>query len=328
MKKRLLALAAAVLMTLSLSACGKDKGGEDAADTRTVALRTVMIARDDVPEDDIYALTAAIFENKDALAKQHGKGGELDLDFAASVAGVPYHPGAAKYFAEKGKTVAAVQSGAGTGSSRALALGTGGETGTYYGFGGVLAGYVSGSTDVTVGALPSGGSQDNMEALSADRVQLALVQSDVMSCAYKGERLFDSAAAGFSVVAALYQEPVQIVAADPEIKTVADLAGKKVSIGASGSGVYFNAVDILGAYGIDAESGISPVYQSFSESAGSLKDGGIDAAFLVAGAPTKAVADLAADKGVHLVGMDESHVNGLTASFPYFSACTVKEGTY
>lgn len=330
MRMKLSAFAAALLLLLSLTACGKDKGDKDAAsgDVRTVALSAVMIARDDVPEDDIYALTAAIFDSRDALAKLHGKGGELDLDLAASVTSVPYHPGAAKYFAEKGKDVAAVQSGAGTGSSRALALGTGGETGTYYGFGGVLAGYVSGSTDVTVGALPSGGSQANIEDLSADNVQLAFVQSDVMSYAYNGERLFDSAVTGFSVVAALYQEPVQIVAADPEIKTVADLAGKKVSIGASGSGVYFNAVDILGAYGIDAESGISPVYQSFGESAGSLKDGGIDAAFLVAGAPTKAVADLAADKGVHLVGMDESHVNGLTASFPYFSACTVKEGTY
>ena len=75
---------------------------------------------------------------------------------------------------------------------------------------------------------------------------------------------------------------------------MADLAGKSVSIGAQGSGVWFNAVDVLGAYGIDAETGIKPVYQSFGESTESLKDGKIDAAFIVAGAPTTAIVDLAA----------------------------------
>ena len=159
-------------------------------DTSTVAVGAVVIARDDIPEDDIYAFTSAIFENKDALSEQHDKGKELDLDFAASVTSVPYHPGAAKYFSEKGKTVAAVKDGAGTGSSRALSFGTGGDTGTYYAFGGVLSSYVSSNTGLTVTALTSGGSQANIEDLSGDNVQLAFVQSDVMSYAYNGERLF------------------------------------------------------------------------------------------------------------------------------------------
>ena len=72
-----------------------------------------------------------------------------NLDFASSVTSVPYHPGAAKYFSEKGKNVAAVKSGAGAGSSRALSFGTGGDTGTYYAFGGVLSSYVSNNTGVT-----------------------------------------------------------------------------------------------------------------------------------------------------------------------------------
>ena len=330
MKKKVFALALAMVMVLSLAACGgKDEGkGAAAVDTATVAVGAVVIARDDIPEDDIYALTSAIFENKDALSEQHDKGKELDLDFASSVTSVPYHPGAAKYFSEKGKSVAAVKSGAGTGSSRALSFGTGGDTGTYYAFGGVLSSYVSNNTGVTMTALTSGGSQANIEDLNADNVQLAFVQSDVMSYAYNGERLFDTAFTGFSVVAALYMEQAQIVTTNPDIKSVADLAGKKVSIGAAGSGVYFNAVDILGAYGIDAETGISPVYQSFGDSAESLKDGKIDAAFIVAGAPTNAVVDLATSKPVYLVSLDEDHVSTLLASSPYYSAYTIKAGTY
>ena len=329
MKKKLFAFFMAMTMILSLAACGGDDSGKGAAavDTSTVAVGAVVIARDDIPEDDIYAFTSAIFENKDALSEQHDKGKELDLDFAASVTSVPYHPGAAKYFSEKGKTVAAVKDGAGTGSSRALSFGTGGDTGTYYAFGGVLSSYVSSNTGLTVTALTSGGSQANIEDLSGDNVQLAFVQSDVMSYAYNGERLFDAPVAGFSVVAALYMEQAQIVTTNPDIKSVADLAGKKVSIGASGSGVYFNAIDVLGAYGLTEED-IQPVFQSFGDSAESLKDGKIDAAFIVAGAPTNAIVDLATSKPVYLVSLDESHVNDLLASSPYYSAYTIKAGTY
>lgn len=73
---------------------------EGVAETTTVAVGAVVIARDDVAEDDVYNFVSAIFENADSLA--HDKAGELDLEFASSVTAVPYHPGAAKYFAEKG----------------------------------------------------------------------------------------------------------------------------------------------------------------------------------------------------------------------------------
>jgi len=75
------------------------------ADTTTVAIGAVVIARDDVSEDAIYDFVSTIFENLDAITAQHAKGAELSLEFAASVTSVPYHPGAAKYFAEKGITV-------------------------------------------------------------------------------------------------------------------------------------------------------------------------------------------------------------------------------
>ena len=193
--------------------------------------------------------------------------------------------------------------------------------------GGVLASFVSGKSDCKVTALTSGGSQANVEDLTNGNVQLAFVQSDVMNYAYNGQRLFDSPVTGFSVVAQLYQEQVQIVTTNPDIKTVADLAGKKVSIGAAGSGVYFNAIDVLNAYDLK-ESDISAVYQSFGDSAESLKDGKIDAAFIVAGAPTTAITDLATAGSVYLVSLDDSHVQSLLAASPYYTAATIKAGTY
>ncbi len=340
--KKILALALAAVMAVSLAACGgsskpaETKAAETTAapaataasvDTNTVAVGAVVLARDDIPEDEIYTFVSTIYENAAAITEQHAKGEELDLAFASSVTSVPYHPGAAKYFEEKGFKVAGVKEGAGSGSARALNFGTGGEAGTYYAYGGVIASYISGNTDVQVTALTSGGSKANIEDLVADNVQICFAQSDVMAYAFNGERLFEEKVEGFSTVCSLYMEQVQIVTTNGEIKSVADLKGKNVSIGASGSGVYFNAIDALGAYGL-TEDDIKPVYQGFGDSAESLKDGKIDAAFIVAGAPTTAIVDLATAKPVYLVGFDEAHQKALIESSPFYSAYTIPAGTY
>lgn len=210
-----------------------------------------------------------------------------------------------------------------------LTFTTGGDTGTYYGYGSVLAQYVSSNSDISVTAVVGNGSQANVEDLNSGAVQLGFCQSDVMSYAYTGTNLFAETGAvdSFSVVAALYMEQVQIVTMNADIKTVDDLKGKTVSIGVAGSGVYFNAIDVLGVYGM-TEDDITPVYQNFSDSAESLKDGKIDAAFIVAGAPTTAITDLSTGGQVYLVSIDDEHIDQLIAKSPYYSAYTVPASTY
>ena len=213
-------------------------------------------------------------------------------------------------------------------SASDLTFTTGGDQGTYYGFGSVLAGQVSGATDTTVTAITSGGSQANIEALQYGDAQLGFVQSDVMAYAYEGTNLFDGEAVqDFSTVADLYMEQVQIVTCNPDIKSVEDLKGKNVSIGAPGSGVYFNAMDILGVYGL-TEDDITPTYESFGDSADSLQDGKIDAAFITAGAPTTAVTSLATSKDVYLVGLDDEHIDALLEECPYYSKNVISADTY
>lgn len=219
------------------------------------------------------------------------------------------------------------------GSGTTLSFGTGGDSGTYYAFGGALAGYVTEKTDTAVTAITSSGSQANIEDIASGAIQLGFVQSDVMDYAYNGTRLFVDDAGepapvtNFSTVAALYMEQVQIVTLDPEIKTVADLEGRNVSIGANGSGVYFNALDILGAYDLTEED-ITPQYQDFATSVDSLKDGKIDAAFIVSGAPTTAVVDLASGNDVYLVSLDDEHIDKLIASSPYYSKNVIAADVY
>ena len=213
--------------------------------------------------------------------------------------------------------------------SQELVFTTGGESGTYYAFGTVLAGQISDRTDTSVKAIVGAGSKGNIESMDANDAQLGLVQSDVMAYAYNGTNLFAESGKidGFSTVAALYMEQVQIVTLDPAIKSVADLAGKNVSVGENGSGVYFNAIDILAAYDLTLDD-INPTYQSFGDSTEALQDGKIDAAFIVAGAPTTAVTSLAATKDVYLVELDDEHIDKLMEASPYYSKNVIPADAY
>ncbi|MCF0133855.1 MAG: TAXI family TRAP transporter solute-binding subunit [Blautia sp.] len=210
-----------------------------------------------------------------------------------------------------------------------LTFTTGGEQGTYYAFGNVLAGEVTSATDTAVTAITSGGSAANIDALDMGDAQIAFAQSDVMAYAYEGSERFEDGILvdNFSTVASLYMEQVQIVTVDPEIKTVEDLKGKNVSVGAAGSGVFFNAVDILGAYGMTVED-VNATYESFGDSADSLQDGKIDAAFITAGAPTTAVTSLGTAKEIYLVSLDDEHIDTLLAECPYYTKNVIPADTY
>ena len=213
-------------------------------------------------------------------------------------------------------------------SGNELRFVTGGQSGTYYGFGQLLAQHATNNAGVPIAALTSDGSKANVESIEDGLAELGFCQSDVMAYAHDGTNLFSGTPFGsFSTVAALYDEQVQIVTCNAEIKTVADLKGKRVSIGAPNSGVYFNAIDILGAYDIK-EADITPTYQSFQDSADSLKNEQIDAAFIVAGAPTTAITDLSTSKTAYLVALDDEHVDKLLESSPYYVKSVIPANTY
>ena len=210
-----------------------------------------------------------------------------------------------------------------------LTMGTGGESGTYYAFGGVLGSYVGQNTGVSINVVSSGGSAANITGIVVDGTyDLATVQSDVMTYAYFGTNSFEgNQMDGFRVLGGLYAETVQIVTCNPEITSVADLAGRSICVGDVGSGTYFNTVDILAAYGLTLDD-VNPVYQSFGDSTESLKDGKIDAAIITAGAPTTAVVDLSTSNDVYLVSIDDEHMEKLLADCPWYASYTIPAGTY
>ena len=216
----------------------------------------------------------------------------------------------------------------GSGASK-MTMGTGGTTGTYYGYGGVLGQYIKSNAGIDVTVVSTDGSKANIQGIAAGDYQLGTVQSDVMAYAWEGTRSFESEGKidSFRVVAGLYAEAVQLITMDESIKSVADLAGKSVSIGAPGSGVYFNAMDVLSAAGL-TEDDIKAQYQSFADSTDALKDGKIDAAFIVAGAPTAAITELCTTNSAYLVPIDGEVADKLMADSPYYTAYTIPAGTY
>lgn len=215
------------------------------------------------------------------------------------------------------------------GGAAQMTMGTGGVQGTYYAFGGVLGQYIKNNAGVDVNVVSTDGSKANIQGIDIGDYQLATVQSDVMAYAWAGTNSFadEGALQTFRVIGGLYAEAVQLVTMDPAIKSVADLKGKNVSIGAPGSGVYFNAIDVLAAAGLTEED-INAQYQSFGDSTEALKDGKIDAAFIVAGAPTPAITELATTTDAYLVPIDGDIAAAVMANCPYYTVVTIPAGTY
>ena len=215
------------------------------------------------------------------------------------------------------------------GEGTRMTMGTGGPTGTYYAYGGVLGQYMINKAGIDVNVVSTEGSKANIQGIDIGDYQLGTVQSDVMAYAWAGSRSFEAEGAiqSFRVIGGLYAEAVQLVTMDPEIKSVADLKGKSVSIGAPNSGVYFNAVDVLAAAGLTEED-INAQYQSFGDSTDALKDGKIDAAFIVAGAPTPAITELCTSNDAYLVPIDGEVAEKLMKDCPFYTAYEIPAETY
>ena len=157
---------------------------------------------------------------------------------------------------------------------------------------------------------------------------LAIVQNDVMDYAYNGTDLFaeEGAATEFATVAGLYAEVCQVVSTG-DIKSIADLKGKRVSVGDAGSGVEFNARQILEAYGISFDD-IEVNNLGFGDSSDALKDGKIDAFFCTAGAPTTAIVELATTNSINLLEIDDEHAAALAEAHPFYTTYPIPGGSY
>jgi TRAP transporter TAXI family solute receptor len=215
------------------------------------------------------------------------------------------------------------------GTTQQIRMATGGNTGTYYAYGSALGQILAEKTKIPITIQSTGASKANIQLIVAGEVEIAIVQNDVMDYAYRGTELFNGEqTTAFSAMAGLYAEVCQIIANPAAgIRTVADLRGKNVSVGDAGSGVEFNARQILEAYGLSFND-IGKQNLSFGASADALRDNKLDAFFCTAGAPTPAVVDLAIGKEIILLEIDDDHMNQLIRKYPFYTRYPIPGGSY
>ncbi len=209
-------------------------------------------------------------------------------------------------------------------------IGTGGTAGTYFPLGGAFAEIWNNKIEgINATAQSTGASVANINLLKDGKVEVVIVQNDVAWYASRGEVMFDGQKfEEIRGLATMYSEPLQIVTTDENIKTVADLKGKKIAVGAIGSGVEANARQIIAAAGLDFETDIDAKFLSFSEASSGLKDKQVDAAFLTAGIPTAAIQDLSAQHSVNVVAIEGEIADKLLGDYKFFTKFVIPANTY
>ena len=209
-------------------------------------------------------------------------------------------------------------------------LATGGTGGTYYPFGGAIANIWNTKVEnMNVTAQATGASAENLRLINKGEAEYAIVQNDVMDYAYNGTDLFaGEKLANIMTIGTLYPEVVQIaVSKDSGIKSIADFKGKRISVGDAGSGVEFNAKQIMEGYGLTFDD-IKKSNLSFKESAEGIQNGTLDGCFVTAGVPNAALQELAFTAGLTLVPVDGEAAKKICEKYGYYTQTTIPGGTY
>lgn len=223
-------------------------------------------------------------------------------------------------------------------------IGTGGQIGTYFPVGGLIANAISnppgarpcddggscGVPGLVATAVATGGSEANVFALASGRMQSAFVQSDVAHWAQTGTGLYEGRAKveELRAIANLYPESIHVVTPKGSgISSIADLKGRRVSLDERGSGTLIAARLILAAYGL-SESDLQPDYLKSRAAGERMKAGQLDAFFSVSGWPEGAIAELAAVADIALCPIAGPQAAALTKQYDYFSLDEIPAGAY
>ena len=234
--------------------------------------------------------------------------------------------------------------GASAADLKFFTIGTGGTAYTYYPVGGMIANAISkppgsrecgkggscGVDGLIASAVSSRGSVDNVNAILSGLRNSGFAQSDVAYWAYTGTGTMEGKepAKELRTIAALFQEHIHLVAlADSSINSVADLKGKRVSLDEPGSGTYVDAKLILGVNGLGVDDVQAEALKG-NAAAEALRNGKIDAFFVVAGYPTGAIVELASAADIKLVPISGAGAEKLVNDYGFFAQSDIPAGTY
>src|SRR5882762_1422679 len=201
-------------------------------------------------------------------------------------------------------------------TGRTLNIVTGGTGGVYIVYGAGLADMLTKKMKVAASAQSTPASVDNMKLIRDGKADLAFTLADTAFDAINGKNRFAPPEAKVDAKASA------------GINTVADLKGKRVSIGAAGSGTETKAIRILEAYGLNATTDIAPQRLAAQDSADAVRDNKADAFFFDGGLPTSAVADLANSTPIKLIDQSDAIAKMNAKYGNFYFAAKIPKGTY
>jgi uncharacterized protein len=211
-----------------------------------------------------------------------------------------------------------------------IVVATGGTGGVYYPYGGTLAEIINQKVaNVTATAEVTGASVENVRLIARKEVTFALSMNDTVYQAYTGEGKFEgSKIDSLRTVFQMYPHVYHIVTLDKyPIRSLPDLKGKKVSVGAPGSGTEYKTNLILPLLGLEYAD-FRTYRLSFAENATQLKDGIIDVGIWDVAPPTSSVIDLSTTHGIRFIPFTEEQVAKVAATYPFYGRITLKPNTY
>ena len=211
-----------------------------------------------------------------------------------------------------------------------LAMATGGTSGTYYPFGGAIAGIWSKNIKgVTVNVETTGASVENMRLLDTKQVELAITQNDIVDYAWNATEMFKDKPKIQNIrgVAALYPELVQWTVV-PEIKSLADLKGKRFVVGPAASGSEANTRQIFEANGMSYKDLGKALFLSIAESAAAFKDRQVDGWATTGGVPNPGITDVSTLQEINIVPMTGDVAKNVLDRYKFFVPATIPGGSY
>jgi uncharacterized protein len=218
----------------------------------------------------------------------------------------------------------------GGGTTEQLTIATGGTGGVYFPLGGALALELSENIDgVTASAQETSASVDNMRLIGTGGADIAFVLGDTAADAVEGRADFEGSPIDACTLGNLYGNFTQVVTStDAAIKSIEDLRGKRVSVGAPASGTEVIALRILEAAGIDPDDDIERSQLLADETVQALGDGTIDAGFWSGGLPTGALTEYA-NGGKMLLLPTAEYATALAGKYgPFYVQEEIPGGTY
>ena len=215
---------------------------------------------------------------------------------------------------------------------RFISIASGWVAGAYYPLAGVIAKIAYAKLKdkgVKITAESSGASVANAKLIGVGDTDLAILQNDIASYAVEGKKpMFEVPVKNLTGMCTLFPELVQIVARkSANIKSVADLKGKKVAVGPVGSGTTENVKQILEAWGMQI-SDLKAEQLEAGQSSDYIKDGRLDAAFFTVGMGAAVIQDTAILVETSIVPVDGPNVEKLVKKYPFFAQQTIPGKTY